>query len=56
MAYSNIICPSDTGSKRISIWPEWTDADLATEKWDLVGGAGKGRDKGKSAHPAVVRQ
>lgn len=42
------------GPKKISIWPEWTDAELAAEKWDLGGGAGKGRDKGKGGHTTVV--
>lgn len=46
---------SEGGSKKVSIWPEWTDAELATEKWDLGGGGtGKGRDKGKSVHTTVV--
>lgn len=41
----------------MSIWPEWTEAELATEKWDLGGGgAGKGRDKGKAGHVAGVMQ
>lgn len=29
--------------RKPTIWPEWTEAELAAEKWDL--GGGKGRAK-----------
>lgn len=46
---------SEGGVKRVAIWPEWTEAELAIEKWDLGGGAVKGRDKSKGGHNIVVR-
>ncbi|EDV24483.1 uncharacterized protein TRIADDRAFT_56318 [Trichoplax adhaerens] len=33
---------------KIPIWPEWSDGDIATEKWDN-GGKGKDKDKGKGS-------
>lgn len=45
---------SDSGSKKISIWPEWSDADLAMEKWELAGGGTGGKGQKKSIHPAIV--
>ena len=30
-------------ARKTTIWPEWTESELAAEKWDL--GGGKGRAK-----------
>ena len=43
-----------SGHRKITIWPEWNEADLAMEKWDLAGGGGKGKDKTKGLHSTVV--
>lgn len=43
---------SDVGGKKYSIWPEWTEAEIAAEKFDL--GGGKGKDKGKASHCLTV--
>jgi len=45
--------------KKIPIWPEWSEAAIQAEKWDLGthgggGGGGKGRDK-KGAQVQVVQ-
>ncbi|KAL5010667.1 hypothetical protein ScPMuIL_012972 [Solemya velum] len=37
----------DGRKPRLSIWPEWSDADVNAEKWD-VAHKGKEKDKGKS--------
>lgn len=36
------------GKRRISAWPEWSDADINGEKWDAAAHKGKDKDKGKS--------
>lgn len=43
---------SDTGVKKYSIWPEWTEAEIAAEKFEL--GGGKGKDKGKASQSLTV--
>lgn len=55
LTYSTYIFDNSEVGKKITIWPEWTDAELAAEKWELGGGGGKGRDKGKvTPHSATV--
>lgn len=27
----------------MTIWPEWTEAEIAAEKWDLSGGKGRAK-------------
>lgn len=37
----------------IVIWPEWTEQDIAQEKWDTAHKA-KEKEKGKSPNPVSV--
>ena len=30
-------------ARKPTIWPEWTEAELAAEKWDLSGGKGRAK-------------
>ena len=43
---------SDNGGRKFSIWPEWSEAEIASEKFDL--GGGKGKDKGKASQSLTV--
>ena len=41
-----------SGNNRLNIWPEWDDASLANEKWDVPA---KGKSDRAARTPGTVR-
>ena len=42
-----------SGNNRLNIWPEWDDASLANEKWDVPA---KGKSDRAARTPGTVRE
>ena len=42
-----------SGNNRLNIWPEWDDASLANEKWDVPA---KGKSDRAARTPGTVRK
>jgi hypothetical protein len=44
----------DAKKRVINVWPEWSDADVNAEKWEVAHRGAKKEEKGKS--PVVCSQ